>query len=272
MDILTRRWHAYAYNSLTCHCLYCVEVHLETPWSQNVEAILPVRKWRVLIIGAGSADYITIKSSIPIIGFLIMDCRRSTFSGSRKHLKLDDSDVGQLVPCSQVSTQEPQSARYYGTAALSIFKNEATIVHPDLFKKLEYDTKGGRWGTLGALATRQPAWLALARLLVPIYGLTSDFSNHFDSHNTVSFKATITVSDNWQKKIVCTKAIESLGGVDTLYLSHYMIRPFYPRVEEPRVPSEWCYSMSENTANVYHRLNILKCCRQNNKFNLRKSY
>jgi hypothetical protein len=73
-----------------------------------------------------------------------MHCRWSTFSGSRKHLQLDDSDAGLLVPCPQVSTQEPQIALYYGTAALSIFKNEATAVHPELFKKLEYETQGGR--------------------------------------------------------------------------------------------------------------------------------
>lgn len=73
-----------------------------------------------------------------------MHCRRSAFSGSRKHLQLGDSDVGYLVPCPQVSTQDPQSARYYGTAALSILKNEATTVHPELFKKLEYETKGGQ--------------------------------------------------------------------------------------------------------------------------------
>lgn len=73
-----------------------------------------------------------------------MHCRMSAFSGSRQHPQLADSDLGQLVPCPQVSTQEPQIARYYGTAALSIFKNEATTVHPELFKKLEYETKGGR--------------------------------------------------------------------------------------------------------------------------------
>jgi len=47
---------------------------------------------------AGSAEYITVKSSVPIIDFLLMHRRRSTFSGSRKHLQLGDSDVGQLVP------------------------------------------------------------------------------------------------------------------------------------------------------------------------------
>jgi len=162
-----------------------------------------------------------------------MHCRRSTFGGSRKHLQLGDSDVGQLVPCPQVSTQKPQSARYYKTAALSIFKNEATTVPRDLFKKLEYETKGGRWGTPGALATRQPAWLALARLLVPIYGTTSDFSNHFDPHNTISYTATIPVSDNWKNKIDCTKAMKLLGGVDALCLSHYTLRPAYPRWKSP---------------------------------------
>ena len=32
MDILTtRRWHVHEYNSLTCRCLYCVGIKLETP-------------------------------------------------------------------------------------------------------------------------------------------------------------------------------------------------------------------------------------------------
>jgi hypothetical protein len=162
-----------------------------------------------------------------------MQCRRSTFGGSRKHLQLGDSDVGQLVSWPQVSTQKPQNARYYKTAALSIFKNEATTVHRELFKKLEYETKGGRWEKLGALTTRQPAWLVLAGLLVPIYGATSDFSNHFDSHNTISYNATIPVSDNWINKIDYTKAMKLLGGADALCLSHYTLRPAYPRWKSP---------------------------------------
>jgi phage gp46-like protein len=71
---------------------------LETTLIQDVEAILLVRKLIFLIIVAGRADYITVTFSIPITGFLVLHCHRSTFSGSRKHLQLGDGDVGQLVP------------------------------------------------------------------------------------------------------------------------------------------------------------------------------
>ena len=124
-------------------------------------------------------------------------------------------------------------ARYYGIDALSIFKNGATTVHPELFKKLGSETKGGRWGTLGALATRQPSWLALARLLVPISEPTSDFSNHFVSQDTISYNATIPISDNGKSRIVCTRVVKSLGEVDALYLSHYTLRPPYPGERAP---------------------------------------
>jgi hypothetical protein len=46
------------------------------------------------------------------------------------------------------------SARYYGTAVLSIFKNEATTVHSELSKKLEYENKGERWGTFGDISDK----------------------------------------------------------------------------------------------------------------------